>query len=121
MFAYDDKQRLTLNSANILIPNTTVPIKVVLAILQSKVIQFVFRVKFNSIKILRKHIEAMPIFQFSKEINKRIEKLVDEAIACEEIDLGSIVAKIDSIIYNQLCLTDAEIKTIDDYLNKKLK
>lgn len=121
MFAYDDKQLLTLNSANILIPNTTVPIKVVLAILQSKVIQFVFRVKFNSIKILRKHIEAMPIFQFSKEINKRIEKLVDEAIACEEIDLGSIVAKIDSIIYNQLCLTDAEIKTIDDYLNKKLK
>jgi len=121
MFAYDDKQRLTLNSANILIPNTTVPIKVVLAILQSKVIQFVFRVKFNSIKILRKHIEAMPIFQFSKEVNKEIEKLVDEAIACDEIDLSGIVAKIDLIIYNQLCLTDAEIKTITDYLDKKLK
>lgn len=121
MFAYDDKQRLTLNSANILIPNTSVPIKVVLAILQSKVIQFIFRVKFNSIKILRKHIEAMPIFEFDKEVNKRIEKLVDEAIACNEADLSGIVAKIDSIIYNQLCLTNTEIKTIDGYLDKKLK
>ncbi len=59
VFAYDDKQRLSLNSCNIVIPRHD--IKYVLAILNSSVAQFVFEKQFNSIKVLRSHIESIPI------------------------------------------------------------
>jgi DNA-binding transcriptional MerR regulator len=116
IFAYDDKQTLTLNSANILIPNSSIPIKVVLAILQSKVIHFIFRVKFNSIKVLRKHIEAMPLFIFSDKVNKKLEDLVDKAIRSQGSDVNLIVAKLDDLIYKQIGMTEAEIAVIDNYL-----
>jgi hypothetical protein len=121
IIAYDDKQTLTLNSANILIPNSSIPIKVVLAILQSKVIQFIFRVKFNSIKILRKHLESMPLFIFSNEANNEIEALVDTAISKTAIDVSHIIAKIDETITRELAITKTDIAIIDGYLRKKSK
>lgn len=116
MFAYDDKQRLTLNSANVLIPNIDIPIKVVMAILQSEAIRFVFKAKFNSIKILRKHIEAMPIFEFDKNTNEKIEALVNELIFSNQTIDNEKVKKIDLIIYKELGIFDDEIDEIKNYI-----
>jgi type I restriction-modification system DNA methylase subunit len=116
MFAYDNKQRLTLNSANLLIPNIGIPIKVVLGILQSEVIRFVFNVKFNSIKILRKHIEAMPIFVFDKSVNDNIVKIVDELIKPNQTKSESLIREIDALIYKEIGLDKAEIEEIKKLL-----
>jgi hypothetical protein len=112
MFAYDDKQRLTLNSANVLIPNIGIPIKVVLGILQSEVIRFVFNVKFNSIKILRKHIESMPIFDFDNNVNIKIEGLVNELIKPNQHNSESLIKEIDLLIYKEIGLNEKEIMEI---------
>ncbi len=62
VFAYDDKQTLSLNSCNIVIPKIPgISIKYVLAILNSRIAQFLFKKEFNSIKVLRFHIENIPI------------------------------------------------------------
>ena len=79
VFAYDDEQKLTLNSANIVIPKVpSYPIKVVAALLNSSLYQFIFQKKFSSIKVLRNHIEQLPLPLWDEEVFNNIVKLVDE-------------------------------------------
>ena len=92
VFAYDDKQKLTLNSANILIPKiNSYPIKVILALFNSSLYQFIYAKKFNTIKVLRGNLEELPLPIFSEEIYSKIIKYVDEIISSEkthnELDL----------------------------------
>lgn len=85
VFAYDNKQKLTLNSANIVIPKIpNYPIKVIASLLNSSLYQLIFQKKFSSIKVLRSHIEQMPLPLWNKEIFDNIIKLVDETIKNNE-------------------------------------
>ena len=62
VFAYDDTGMLSLNSCNILIPQIPgLSIKYVLAVLNSSVAQFIYSKRFGSVKVLRSHIEQIPI------------------------------------------------------------
>jgi len=118
IFAYDNKQRLTLNSANILIPKIGIPIKVVLGILQSNVVQFIFKSKFNTIKVLRKHIESMPIFIFNHEVESKIEKLVNLLLDSSSVNQKAYINELNKTIYNALDLNDCEIQIIEKFLLK---
>jgi hypothetical protein len=69
-------------------------------------------VKFNSIKILRKHIEAMPIFDFDKNVNIKIEGLVNELIKPNQNKSESIMKEIDQLIYKEIGLSEKEIVEI---------
>ena len=61
-FAYDDTAMLSLNSCNILIPQIPgLSIKYVMAVLNSSVAQFIYSKRFGSVKVLRSHIEQIPI------------------------------------------------------------
>jgi len=78
VFAYDDKQQLTLNSANIVIPKISdYPIKVIAALFNSTLYQFIFQKKFSSIKVLRSHIEQMPLPLWNKKTFSEIIRMVD--------------------------------------------
>lgn len=82
VFAYDDKQTLTLNSCNILIPNIKgLDIKYILAILNSDVAQFYFEKKFNSVKVLRSHLEQIPIPYVDNQLQKPIIDLVNKIMS----------------------------------------
>lgn len=73
VFAYDDGKTLSLNSANILIPEIDgLDILFVMAVLNSSVASFYFSKRFNSVKMLRQHIEAMPIARPSDELQEHI-------------------------------------------------
>ncbi|MDD2687882.1 MAG: N-6 DNA methylase [Bacteroidales bacterium] len=62
IFAYDDKQKLSLNSANILIPRIPdYPIMIIAALFNSLPYQYMFQKQFASIKVLRCHLEQLPI------------------------------------------------------------
>lgn len=80
-FAYDEDGRLSLNSCNILIPNSDVMnIKYLLGILNSRIAQFIYSEMFRSVKILKSHICQIPIPQVQKCFQNEIIEYVDEIL-----------------------------------------
>ncbi len=111
VFAYDDKQKLTLNSANVVIPKISdYPIKVIAALLNSSPYQFIFQKKFSSIKVLRSHIEQMPLPLWNKKIFDNIIELVDETVKNnEKFEI------LDNYIMKQYSLSPQEINYIKKF------
>ena len=112
VFAYDNKQRLTLNSANVLIPNIPYyPIKVIAALFNSPVYQFLFKKKFYSIKVLRSHLEVLPLPLWDKEILYKIIDMVNKIIK-NQIQFNVL----DNYIANKFLLTEREISYINEFI-----
>lgn len=85
VFAYDNQQTLSLNSCNILIPCLKgLEIKYILAILNSSVTAYFVSKKFNSVKLLRSHIEQMPIPFVPMDVQIPIIKKVDRVMNSSE-------------------------------------
>lgn len=85
VFAYDKCKRLTLNSANILIP--TMPdydIKLVIAFFNSSLYQFIYQKRFSSIKVLRSHLEQLPLPLISSKESKELVIIVDSILQGED-------------------------------------
>lgn len=81
VFSYDDKQTLTLNSANILIPRIpNYPIKSVLGLFNSFLYQFIFQKKFGALKVLRGDIEKLPLPLLSQAAHVTIENFVNRLL-----------------------------------------
>ena len=81
-FTYDDKQRLFLNSANILIPEVDgMSIKTVLAFLNSALFNFLYSKRFNDIKILKGNLSALPFPKIDDKTDKKMSALVDRALS----------------------------------------
>lgn len=125
VFAYDDKQILTLNSANILIPqSSTHSIKVILGLFNSSLYQFIFHKRFNSIKVLRNHIESLPLPDWSEAIYKNIVSFVDRLIcfSLDQEDHICIFNELDKYIMFQWGLTESEIQhVLKNVSNIKIK
>lgn len=82
--AFDDKQSLSLNSANILIPDESFNIKYVLAALNADYASFYFKKRFHAIKVLRKHLEHIPIPTLPKDKELQVIAHVDEILSCSD-------------------------------------
>lgn len=81
VFSYDNAQTLSLNSCNILIPETkNLHIKYIMAVLNSRIAQFYFKKQFHSVKVLRSHIERIPIPSVEKTLQDEIIKIVDSIL-----------------------------------------
>ncbi len=94
VFAYDDRQRLTLNSCNILIPDIQgLHIKYILAVLNSAPVAFYYTHKFNSVKILRSHLEQIPIPVVSDEIQSAIIALVEQIESEKDPEVSLLLQK----------------------------
>lgn len=120
VISYDSKQLLTLNSANILIPKIDkYPIKFILGLFNSSLYQYIFQKKFNSIKVLRSHIEALPLPNwYGKEVSK-ITSLVDDILVTANNDTQrhQLLDELDNFIMSHWGLTKNEI----DFVVKSLK
>lgn len=81
VFAYDNKQRLFLNSANILIPNIDgYSIKDVMTFLNSTLFQYIYTKKFNELKVLKGNLLDLPFpvkLPDTKLTDDKIFKLYD--------------------------------------------
>lgn len=115
VFAYDDKQRLSLNSCNLVIPKIPeLPIKYVLAVLNSSMAQFIFQNLFHSVKVLRSHIEQIPIpIADTETINKCIF-YVDQLLLHKKKDqtFEAIYLELDQLLADLFHLTKEEYHTI---------
>lgn len=113
MFAYDDKKSLTLNSANCLIPKiNNYNLKVVAALLNSKVYQFIFKNKFNSIKILKNDIEQLLLPEIDKQTEKKILEIIEKILI--DKNYKEYIEILNDIIYKIFDLNNEEIKIIQD-------
>lgn len=112
VFAYDDKQRLFLNSANILIPNISgMDIKTVLAFLNSELYQFLYIQLFGEIKILKGNLIELPFPELNEEQNAIISESVSDLLIgnCDE-------ETIQKMIYDIFQLSQEQI----DYIRRSL-
>ena len=120
VFAYDNTQMLSLNSCNIVIPKLReINIKYILAILNS-----IYKKEFNSIKVLRSHIESMPIPITDAATQDKIISVTNKLITgLNGEQLYAQYDTLDSMICDLFHLTNTErniIKQVVDRDNKFL-
>jgi len=118
VFTYDNKQLFTLNSANVLIPKIPkISLKVVLALLNSSLYQYLFRKKFNSFKVLKGDLEKLPFPSWNKKKQNQIKKLVNILIQKNifEVYRKEIYDELDSLIFKYFKLTKKEIEIVTNY------
>lgn len=114
VFAYDNKQTLSLNSCNIVIPKLPgIQVKYILAILNSRVAQFIYKKEFNSVKVLRSHIENIPIPQVDEQTQANIidiTNLLISGLSADEVE--SSYDRLDYLVCKLFNLSDKEIQII---------
>lgn len=114
VFTYDDKQTLSLNSCNILIPHVEgLDMKYILAVLNSRIAQFIFRKQFDSVKVLRSHIEQIPIPVIDSAAQMEIIRIVNRLLS-EKNDAEFLAQyeKLDKLIAALFRLTEEEYQII---------
>ncbi len=115
VFAYDDQQRLTLNSANVLIPRfENYPIKLALALLNSALFQYLYKKKFNTIKVLRGDLEKLPFplvdAAITDQIIQKINRLIKQEVG--EVERAVVQAELDDIIFFVFGIDEKEAEYI---------
>lgn len=109
IFAYDNKQRLFLNSANILIPKlNNYSIKTVMTLLNSTVFQYIYMKRFNELKILKGNLMKLPFPDLTESEKKKLENLSQNP--------EKNIEKTNKLIFEIFNLTQSE----QDYINKEL-
>lgn len=99
VFSFDEEWVFTLNSANIVIPKIDYSIKVIVALFNSALYQKIFQKKFNSIKVLKSHIQELPLPIFKHKDVTYIEGMVDEIIQKRNLEYKE---ELDNYIFNLL-------------------
>lgn len=120
IFAYDNNQKLSLNSCNILIPTfENLNIKYIMAVLNSSVAQFIFQKQFNSIKVLRSHIESIPIPVCENNLQQQIIEYVDKVCETEDDkDYKKLCYQIDLFVAKLYNLSIDDYRLITTVLNE---
>lgn len=116
VFAYDDQQRLTLNSANVLIPTRTdFSVKVLCAVFNSDLMRFVYRKKFHALKVLRGNLEELPLPNFSPSEQETLLSLVDEFL---ETKNNLVLDEMNQKMYHYYEIDTNEVRYIAEELRK---
>ncbi len=119
VFTYDDKQILSLNSCNVLIPKIDgLDIKYILAILNSSVTAYFLGKRFNALKLLRSHLEQLPIPVIPKEKQQFFIDKVNEMLASTG-DITKIYKKVDDEVMKLYKLTPEQISVVKKFVAKK--
>lgn len=117
IFAYDDSQMLSLNSCNILIPKIEgMNIKYVMAVLNSRIAQFIFEKKYNSVKVLRSHLENIPIPVCVSWVQNKIINIADDIMTTQN-RYSDLYEELDKLIAALYGITDCEYNIIKGSLS----
>lgn len=112
VFAFDDAQRLTLNSANMLIPRLPgISTKIALGFLNSNVFQYIFSKKFSTHKVLRGDLEMLPFPRVSGAEGAEIERIVDQILAGHDRNF-----ELNRAVYSAFRVTVEDIDCIEKIL-----
>ena len=105
--AYDDKQCLCLNSANILIPDLDgITVKSVAALLNSTLYHYYYSMKFSDIKVLKGNLQALPFPKLTAEQDRELSDLVT---AFQSVDYSEKhQRRLDNAVYSIFGITPTE-------------
>ena len=79
--AYDNQQRLCLNSANILIPSIDgMSVKSVAVLLNSSLYRYYYGLKFSDIKVLKGNLQQLPFPRLTAQQDNLLSALVDDIL-----------------------------------------
>lgn len=112
VFAIDRIGYVTLNSANSFIPHKEFSIEVITALFNSSLYHFLLKKKFNSIKILRNHLEYLPIPQMTPTIESYFRGLVMLGEKKDQKNREKILEKIDNKVFNLFEIEHSDRKYI---------
>ena len=111
-FALDEKGYVTLNSANIVIPDKGLPpAKVIMALFNSILFQFIFQKKFSSVKVLKSHVEELPIPELTAEETEALINYADNAAQ------GSSMDRLNSHVFRIFNICESDI----EYIKKEIR
>lgn len=109
--AYDDKQCLCLNSANILIPELDgISIKSVAALLNSSLYHYYYTIKFSDIKVLKGNLQELPFPKLTKSQDELLSNLVTSIQASSYSE--KFQKELDETVYSLFKITPAEQQQI---------
>lgn len=109
--AYDDKQCLCLNSANILIPQLdTISVKSVAALLNSTLYRYYYSLKYSDIKVLKSNLQRLPFPKLTKEQDEDLSTLVSD-IQSNSFSLA-YQQHLDKMVYSIFGITEKEQEQI---------
>ena len=109
--AYDDKQCLCLNSANILIPELDgISIKSVAALLNSSLYHYYYSIKFSDIKVLKGNLQELPFPKLTKYQDEMLCNLVSSV---QSFDFSEDYQReLDETVYSLFEITPTEQEQI---------
>lgn len=114
--AYDDKQCLCLNSANILIPELDgITVKSVAALLNSTLYHYYYSMKFSDIKVLKGNLQALPFPKLTTEQDRELSDLVTTFQSADYSEEHQ--RRLDSAVYSIFGITPKE----QNYIYSKSK
>ena len=114
--AYDDQQRLCLNSANVLIPALdTISTKSAAVLLNSSLYRYYYCLKFSDIKVLKGNLQQLPFPQLTTEQDQLLSALVDD-ILVNGSDSHKLAA-VNNIVYDLFQISGEERSYINSKLN----
>ena len=105
VFAYDDKQSLCLNSANIIVPQDMgMSAKSLCMILNSRIMEFIYQNSFGQLKVLKGNLLRLPIPIIDKKTDAALVEMFDNSEFSDK--------KIDSVLAQYFNLDKDDLKII---------
>lgn len=108
-FAHDRSGSYTLNNVNgMILNNKEIDADYLVAVLNSKVMQYYYKNTFFTLKVLKGNLEQLPIKLISKTDTKRISEYSQIISYGDEEDLRRYTAQIDDMLLSSYGIKDRE-------------
>jgi len=105
---FDRQGRLLLNSANLFIPKVDYPIETIVCLFNSKLYSFIYRKMFHSKKVLRSHIESLPLPIIDDNLHRAFK---DTYNLCLKSSTNMLT--LDCLVYSIFNISNEQIETIE--------
>lgn len=112
-----EQNELMLNSANIFIPKMDYPFETIVCLFNSTLYSFLYKKKFDSIKVLRSQIEELPLPNFTSSQHKELLSIYKKILSTKKIKDG--ISEIDSLLCSFLSISDKEFNHIKESIKEK--
>jgi predicted RNA methylase len=113
VFVLDKNNSLLLNSANFII-SKDYPMETITAFFNSDIYTFIFRKKFHSKKVLKSHLQNLPLPVLSSDTHRHIYALYNRLIDGAEKNIREFQSKIDKIICKSFSIDKNQYKYIKE-------
>jgi hypothetical protein len=102
--AIDEQKHLVLNSANLFIPTFNYPFETIVCLFNSSIYSYIYQKKYHSTKVLRSHIEELPLPVIDENTHNNFKLLYQHILDGndEYILVERLVAQVFELSENEL-------------------